>query len=277
MTHITLSALYFYPVKSCAGIAAKCWEVHSKGLRYDRQWMLIDTDNRFLSQRKLPRMALIQPHIGEDALTLTAPGMVPLQLPLELSSGETVSTLIWNDECPALLAGKEADDWCSEFLGTPCRLVCQPENALRAVDPAYGRAGDKVYFSDGYPFLIVSENSLAALNRAMHLDLAMARFRPNLVVAGCDAYAEDKWRRIAVGKINFRLPKPCSRCAVPTIDPQTGVASGGEPLVTLQRTRKLGNKVYFGQNALHDSCGEMRVGDPVVVLESGLPQPRLDD
>jgi uncharacterized protein YcbX len=274
MSDLTLSAIYVYPVKSCAGVEVQRWDVVPKGLRYDRQWMIIDAENRFLSQRKLPRMALIKPEIGANSLILHAPGMPPLVLPLELSEGETVNTLIWNDECKAVLAGQEADRWLSDFLRIDCRLVCQPETTVRAVDPAYGQAGDKVFFSDGFPFLIISENSLAALNRAMHLDLPMARFRPNLVVAGCDAYAEDYWRRISIGAIDFRLPKPCSRCSVPTIDPETAV-TGNEPLITLNRLRKYNNKVYFGQNALHDQCGILQVGDHVEIRETGPAQPLL--
>lgn len=274
MSDLTLSAIYVYPIKSCAGIAVSQWEAVAKGLRYDRQWMLIDGENRFLSQRKLSRMALIKPEIGADRLKLTAPGMPPLVLPLELSDSETVSVLIWNDECKAVLAGKEADQWFGDFLQIDCRLVCQPEETLRAVDPAYGRVGDKVFFSDGFPFLLVSENSLVSLNREMRLDLPMTRFRPNLVISGCDAYAEDYWRRITIGAIDFRLPKPCSRCAVPAIDPETAM-SGKEPLITLNRLRKLGNKVYFGQNALQDQCGLLRVGDRVQINETGLAQPSL--
>ncbi|MGR8935964.1 MAG: MOSC domain-containing protein [Gammaproteobacteria bacterium] len=274
MSELQLSAIYIYPVKSCAGIAVRQWEVVAKGLRYDRQWMLIDAENRFLSQRKLPRMALIKPEINVDNMILRAPGMPPLILPPELSDGGTVETHIWGDVCKAVLAGKEADQWGSDFLHSDCRLVCQPEESVRAVDPAYGRLEDNVFFSDGFPFLIISESSLAALNRAMHLELPMARFRPNLVVSGCEAYAEDYWRRIAIGAIDFRLPKPCSRCAVPTIDPDTA-ETGKEPLATLNRLRKLDNKVYFGQNALHDQCGVLRVGDRVEIRETGPAQPLL--
>lgn len=274
MPDITLSAIYVYPVKSCAGIAVRQWDVVPKGLRYDRQWMVIDAENRFLSQRKLPRMALIKPEIGANNLSLTAPDMPPLILPLELFEGETVTTCIWSDECKAVLAGQEADRWLSDFLQIDCRLVCQPEETVRAVDREYGHESDKVFFSDGFPFLIISENSLAALNEAMHLELPMTRFRPNLVVSGCDAYAEDYWRRIAIDAIDFRLPKPCSRCAVPTIDPETAEI-GKEPLVTLSRLRKLGNKVYFGQNALHDQCGTLQVGDRVEIRETGVAQPLL--
>jgi uncharacterized protein YcbX len=145
---------------------------------------------------------------------------------------------------------------------------------IRPVDPDYGRDTDTVAFSDGFPFLIISENSLVLLNRDMQLNLPMTRFRPNLVISGCPGYAEDSWREISIGAIAFRLPKPCSRCSVPNIDPDTA-KTGKEPLATLNRIRKWQNKVYFGQNALHNQCGTLAVGDTVLVKVVGAKQPPI--
>jgi uncharacterized protein len=159
-------------------------------------------------------------------------------------------------------------------LKTNCRLVYQPDDLIRAVDPDYALPADKVSFADGFPFLILSNASLIALNQAMQLNFSIERFRPNLVISGCDSYAEDSWRKISIGAVDFRLPKPCSRCSVPAIDPQT--AKGGkEPLTTLNRLRKWQNKIYFGQNALHDNCGVLTVGDAVTIKQTGEPQPPL--
>ena len=160
------------------------------------------------------------------------------------------------------------------FFGLDCRLVYQPDAAIRPVNPDFAKPEDQTALSDGFPFLIISENSLASLNKAMQLDLAMTRFRPNLVISGCSSYAEDTWREISIGDISFRLPKPCSRCAVPTIDPNTG-ETGKEPLSTLNRLRKWENKVYFGQNALHDSFGALAIGDKVQIRLIGSAQPPL--
>lgn len=274
MTHFTLSDIYIYPVKSLAGISVRHWPVTKTGLLHDRKWMLIDKDRQFLSQRKLPRMALIKTALAENDLVLSAPGMENLILPLTPEGGEIIDSTIWRDQCDARSVSPKADQWLSRFLNIDCRLVYQPDDEIRRVDPNYAQTTDQVSFADGFPFLIISENSLASLNREMGLDFPITRFRPNLVIAGCPAYAEDSWREIRIGAIDFRLPKPCSRCSVPTIDPETA-QTGKEPLITLNRVRKWQNKVYFGQNALHDQCGVLTVGDIVQVKSTGPSQPPI--
>lgn len=274
MTPITLTQIHIYPVKSLTGIQVNSWPVTEKGLLFDRRWMLVDSNQQFLSQRRLPRMTLIKTELTENHLILSAPDMGELQLPLQPSGGEIINSTIWHDQCPALSVSEEADQWLRDFLGVDCRLVYQPDDLIRPVNPDYAKTSDQVSFADGFPFLIISEQSLAALNQEMQLDLQMIRFRPNLVVAGCDSYAEDYWREISVGEIDFRLTKPCARCPVPTIDPSTG-EYGKEPLTTLNRTRKWQNKVYFGQNALHDQCGNLSVGDSVQIKFTGTKQPPI--
>jgi uncharacterized protein len=274
MTDILLSDIYIYPVKSLAGIRVSSWPVVETGVKYDRKWMLIDADRQFLSQRRLPKMALIKTVLTENTLILSALGMDALSLPLEPMPGDIINSTIWHDQVDTIAVSVEADEWFSRFLNVECRLVYQPDAVIRPVNPDFANPEDQTALSDGFPFLLVSENSLAALNQAMQLDLAMARFRPNLVVSGCDAYAEDFWRQITIGNIGFRLPKPCSRCSVPTIDPVTG-KTGKEPLTTLNRLRKWQNKVYFGQNALHDGLGVLSVGDSVQINLTGTQQPPL--
>ncbi len=270
-----LSEIIIYPIKSLAGISVKHWQINEKGLLYDRKWMLIDENNKFLSQRRLPEMALITTAMVNNTLVLSAPSMEDITLSLNNSNdGEEVITEIWRDQCPARCVSTAMDQWFSQCLKTPCRLVYQPEMVTRPVDPRYAKATDKVYFSDGFPFLIISEASLKSLNEAMRLELTMARFRPNLVIANCDAYAEDTWRKISVGEINFRLPKPCSRCSVPAINPISAEITK-EPLTTLSRLRKWQHKVYFGQNALHDETGVLILGDSLVINEMGKAQPPL--
>lgn len=275
MEAYTLSDIYIYPVKSLAGIRVDRWPVDANGLRHDRKWMLIDQNNRFLSQRKLPKMALIQTRLTENELILTTPAGQQLSLPLQPGAGEPLEVEIWHDRCQARSISIEADQWFSDFLQCDCRLVYHPDDSLRRVDPNYANPSDQTAFSDGFPFLIVSDASLQLLNDAMQLNLSMLRFRPNLVVSGCGEYAEDSWREIRIGNIDFRLPKPCSRCSVPAIDPETAL-SDKEPLVTLNRLRKWRNNVYFGQNALHDGLGELAVGDSVQILKTGPKQPPLD-
>lgn len=274
MTSLFLSSITVYPVKSLAGINVTQWAVTKTGLQFDRKWMLVDTAGQFLSQRKLPAMALINTALTDDHLILSAPNMTNLQLPLKPAAGDMITSTVWHDQCEALSVSTVADRWLSTVLNVDCRLVYQPEDSIRTVDQDYATPSDQVSFADGFPFLIIAENSLTALNREMSLQLSMSRFRPNLVISGCAEYAEDSWRDISIGAINFRLPKPCSRCSVPSIDPDTALISK-EPLSTLNRLRKWQNKVYFGQNALHDQCGVLTVGDKVCINTTGAKQPPI--
>lgn len=274
MPEISLTGIYIYPVKSLAGIKLDHWQVDDKGLLYDRKWMLIDQNHRFLSQRQLPQMTLIQTSLSEEHLIFNAPDMDTLSIPLETNYGTTLEASIWQDSCPAKTVCPDVDQWFSQFLKIECQLVYQEAHTIRPVDPKYANANDKVAFADGFPFLIISEASLASLNEAMQLNLSMLRFRPNLVISGCDSYAEDSWREINIADINFRLPKPCSRCNIPNIDPDTA-DSGKEPLKTLNQLRKWNNQVFFGQNALHDKAGLLSVGDKVNIIGTGTRQPPL--
>ncbi|MGR9052596.1 MAG: MOSC domain-containing protein [Gammaproteobacteria bacterium] len=269
-----LKEIHIYPVKSLAGIKVDRWPVIETGLQYDRQWMLVDENRQFLSQRRLPRMALIKTELTDTQLVLSAPYMQELALPLHVHSDDEFEVAIWQDRCPAYSVSNSADQWFSDYLNFKCRLVYQPTSVIRSVDPKYGRSSDRTAFSDGFPFLLISENSLRELNRQMGMNYPMIRFRPNLVIAGCPGYAEDAWRNIRIGEIDFRLPKPCSRCTITTIDPATG-ETGKEPLQTLSHTRKWQQKVYFGQNALHDNSGHLSIGDPLQVYSTGLNQPPL--
>lgn len=269
-----LSQICVYPVKSLAGFPVTQWPVDRTGLRYDRKWMLVDNAGKFLSQRRLPAMALVRTGIAGGRLVVSAPGFPDLELDLDEAAGEELPIEIWADSYPAPTVDVRADDWFSQVLQFPCRLVYHSDQQMRQVDPDYALAGDETAFSDGFPFLLVSQASLLSLNAAMGLELTMARFRPNLVAADCGSYAEDVWRRIEINGIGFRLPKPCSRCGVTTVDPETAL-SGKEPLATLAKLRLWRQKVYFGQNALHDAQGVLSVGSPILIRETGPAQPPL--
>jgi uncharacterized protein YcbX len=236
--------------------------------------MLVDERGEFLSQRRIPKMALINTVISGDNLNISIPGQPDSFVPLNSHGGDDIEVKIWEDQCLAKTTSQTVDNRLSQFLDMPCRLVYHAENRVRKVDPDYAKPSDETAFSDGFPFLIVSASSLVSLNQAMSENFDMRRFRPNLVISDCHSYAEDGWRKIRIGSLGFRLPKPCSRCAIPTIDPDTAV-SGKEPLTTLARLRRWQKKVYFGQNALHDGVGELTVGDEVVIVEQGELQPFL--
>ncbi len=274
MSKPVLSEIYIYPVKSLAGINVSNWPVNEKGLLHDRKWMLIDSNKQFLSQRRIPEMALIKTALTNKQLILSTDTSGNLSIPLYPEGGKEVISTIWHDQCPAKTVSNEADQWFSDFLGIQCQLVYQADETIRPVDPAYANSTDKVNFSDGFPFLIISQASINDLNQAMDSAISIQRFRPNLVIANCDSYAEDQWREITINQISFRLPKPCSRCSVPTIDLETA-QTGKEPLATLNRLRKWDKQVYFGQNALHDKTGKLIAGSNVEINVTGPKQPPL--
>jgi uncharacterized protein len=259
-----LSGLYVYPIKSCGGIPLENAELDATGIRHDRRWMLVDGRGEFVSQRTVPRMALISVRISDDHLLVAAPGMPDLEIPLMEEPKDTVDVEVWGDRVRGLPVGGDADRWFGEFLGGRFRLVRKPEDDVRPVDSLYAADGDQVSFADGFPFLLISEASLEDLNGRLQVPLPMNRFRPNLVVRDCGAYAEDGWGEVRIGDATFRVAEPCPRCAITTTDQESG-ERGKEPLRTLAAYRKSGDGVMFGRNLIHSSLGTVRVGDPVEV------------
>ena len=264
---LTLAGIIVYPVKSAAGLTLLEWEVDQFGLRYDRRWMVVDQTGEFLSQRSHPRLALVSTGILNGTLRLEAPGMPALEIPLDPQPTVHTTVQVWNDRCGATWTGERPARWFSDFLGTACSLVHMPEETLRPADQTYAPDGTRVSFADAFPFLIISEASLADLNRRLAEPVPMNRFRPNLVIAGAEPYAEDGWDRLEINGIRLRVVKPCSRCVITTTDQVTAERSK-EPLRTLGRYRKRWGKVMFGQNAVHETVGRLRVGDRVLSSDS---------
>ncbi len=270
---VTISGLYIYPIKSAAGIALPAAAVEAKGFQYDRRWMLVDAEGKFISQRTHPRLALASVTIGSGELVVTAPDYGRQTVPLQPPSAALVPVEVWGDRCEAVPMASSVSDWFSTLLGTPCRLVYMPEESDRPVDhgqaalpdESFGAAVPQVSFADAYPFLLISEASLADLNRRLGSPLPMNRFRPNLVVQGCDAFAEDGWSRIRVGTTTFRVAKPCARCTITTVDQSTG-QRGVEPLQTLATFRRWDGKIWFGQNLIQENLGTVSVGNTVEIL-----------
>ena len=261
-----LSALYLYPIKSLAGIAVRQAELTARGLRHDRRWMLVRPDGTFITARRYPQLVLLQPSLRGDDLLIThrQRDLLPLEVPGEPETDETMMVEVWGDRVRAQLVSPLVDAWFSEQLGTACHLVYMPESTRRRVDGRYARQGEVVSFADGYPYLIIGESSLADLNARLDRPVDMRRFRPNLVVAGGAPYAEDHWQRFRVGAVEFAAVKPCARCVLTTVDPDTG-QPGKEPLATLASYRSRRNKVLFGMNLLAPEHGTLRVGDPIAV------------
>ncbi|MEZ4673604.1 MAG: MOSC N-terminal beta barrel domain-containing protein [Caldilineaceae bacterium] len=248
---ITVAGLYIYPIKSCRGHAVERAVVTARGLQDDRLLMITDMDGYFLTQREYPRMALISPTLGEELLTLRAPGMTPLDLSIR-TTGPTGQTVIWRDNCQAIDQGEAVAAWLSTYLDANVRLVRMSDDFQRPVDPHYAlRSTDQTSFADGYPVLLTSEESLADLNERLAVPLPMNRFRPNIVVRGSDPFAEDQWHQIGIGAVTFDLVKPCARCKITTIDQEAGTVAGPEPLATFATFRRTDDgKVLFGQNMI---------------------------
>ena len=265
---LTLSGITVYPIKSARGIPLEEWEVDRFGLRYDRRWMVVDQSGEFLSQRNHPRLALVATGILDGSLLLEAPGMAPLEIPLDPRPTVHTSVRVWRDRCGATWMGERPARWFSDFLGLPCNLVHMADDTVRPADRAYAPEGTRVSFADAYPFLVTSEASLADLNRRLAEPLPMNRFRPNLVIAGSEPYAEDGWDRLEINAVRLRVVKPCDRCVITTTD-QATAERGKEPLRTLGQYRKIGGQVMFGQNAVHETLGLLRVGDSVVATPRG--------
>lgn len=274
MGQAELQSIHIHPVKAFRGISPREAEVEPWGLAGDRRWMLIDRGGKVVTQRRQPRLALAAAGFPPGGgVLLSAPGMEPLAVPVPRPVG-TVPVEMLRDKVEAVLAEDDAAHaWCSAYLGTDVRLVHMDDPATRRpVDPEYALPGETVSFADGYPLLLTTASSLDALNSLVaqgeHADegpLPMNRFRPNVVVSGTDAWAEDDWSRVAIGEVAFRVAKACGRCVVTATDQGTA-GRGREPLHTLGKHRRLGGALVFGQNLVPLSRGTIRVGDPVSVL-----------
>ncbi|XP_020223041.1 mitochondrial amidoxime-reducing component 1 isoform X1 [Cajanus cajan] len=290
-----VSGLFIYPIKSCRGISLSHVPLTPAGLRWDRQWVVVNSQGRACTQRVDPKLALVEVQLPTDALledyqpthdcymVLKAPGMQPLKICLSKQHEVTDAVTVWEWTGSALDEGAEASRWFSDYLGKPCQLVrFNTASEVRQVDPDYVGSKHHTYFSDGYRFLLLSKESLDALNELLKEPMLINRFRPNILVEGCDPYSEDLWTEIKISSFSFLGVKLCSRCKVPTINQETGIA-GSEPSETLMKTRsgkvirpnaKNKNKVYFGQNmvwnrmesSVKGSGNIIKVGDPVYVL-----------
>lgn len=267
-----LAELNIYPVKSLRGHPVAACLVERPGLENDRRFMIVDPAGRFVTQREYARMALITPSSQADTLALSAPGMEEISLEVK-RSGKHMNVEIWSS--PAVDSIDQGDmpaAWLSDFLKMPVRLVRMADHFQRTLDPKYAlQADDHVSFADGYPILIVSQESLDDLNSRMSQPVPMNRFRPNLVVQGVAphapaGFAEDGWKRIRIGQVEMALVKPCARCNVPAINQDTAEI-GREPNTTLATFRKRDGKVFFGVNVIPITTGKLQIGDSLEILE----------
>lgn len=264
----TLSALNVYPVKGLKGIALAEARCTPRGLEHDRRWMVVDEQGEFLSQREHPRMATVWTDLDPGVLSLSAPDRDAVVVPIDPDAPATMRVRVWDSVVDAAPVQGEAHEWLSDYLGMACRLVYMPESSRRHSNPIHAGEGREVGFADGYAYLLAGEASLADLNGRLaakgHPALPMNRFRANLVVAGADPFAEDRWGEIRIGEAVFRTAKPCGRCQVTTTDQSTGEVRGPEPLATLATYRESAQfGVMFGMNLVTVRPGRVKLGDAV--------------
>jgi uncharacterized protein YcbX len=276
---VHLASIHVYPVKGCRGVDLDSSPVEPCGLAGDRRWLIVDSGSRFLSQRGEPPLARVTVSRDPGGISVASDGHPPLRVTAPGPAAEMLKVTVWSSTVLAAAAGPEADAWFSAYLGQPARLAYLDDPTRRAVNPQFAADGDVVSFADGFPLLLTSTGSLARLGQWLAAEgeqpVPMNRFRPNVVAAGADPWAEDHWRRIRIGNVTFRVAKPCGRCLVTTTDQATG-ERGPQPLAMLGRRRRSGKLLVFGQNLIPDSPGLLRAGDPVEVIDHialSLPAP----
>ena len=260
-----LSRIRIYPIKACAGTDIQEAHIDRRGLRYDRRWMLVNEQGRDLHQFDYPRLASIVVSLADDSLCVQAPGMAPLHVPMQPEQSTPLVAQWHQGSAETLPVSRLADEWFQEFLHVRCQLVFLPENAQHPVEPGYEIDHDLAAFTS-FHYHLLGEGSLEDLNQRLETPVPLERFRPNLVIAGVPAFAEDSWRTIQINQQLFHVVKPCDRCAITTVDPVRGVMTGKEPLATLARYRTFDKKVLFGQYLLSREPGMLHVGDAVQVL-----------
>ena len=262
--NISVGGLYVYPIKSCAGVALDEALLVETGLEFDRAWMVVDETGRFVSQRELPRMALIQPRLRDSDMVLRAPGMLALHIAYDTVEGPATAT-VWDDTVKAYDMGDLAAQWFSDFLGRKLRLVrFDPEQKRLSSRQWTGEVEAENQFADSFPLLVISQAALDALNEKLRArgsePVTMARFRPNLVIASLDdtlaAHGEDYLDELSIlteqGEVQLRVVKPCVRCSIPNVDPATG-ETGNEPgdtIATYRADARMGGGITFGMNAV---------------------------
>ena len=277
-----VSEIFIYPVKSLGGIQLEHSLIQKRGLQFDRRFMLVDENGGFLTQRDFPQMAAIDIKLKENNFAASANNFGNLTFPKEISEGEKIDVRVWQSVCSAIVADEKINKWFSEVLQLNCKLVFMPDETEREINQKFNSGNDFVSFADGYPVLLIGENSLENLNEKLETKLPMNRFRPNIVIENAEAFAEDKWKKIRGGETVFRSTKPCARCVVTTTDQETGEIAGKEPLKTLAKFRlakdifpenyeSFGldkNAVLFGQNLVAENYGKMiKIGDEVEILD----------
>ncbi len=265
---INVSQLFYYPVKSLPGINAQNMKVNSWGPHHDRRLMLVDGEGRMITQRQCRLMALIKVRDLGDSLQLEFRGLsISIAWPNFNKEVNRKIVSVWNDEIEAQIIPGSINTWLSDVLQRPVQLVYMSENTHRQVDLKYAPEVVRTSFSDGFPFLLISMASIAFLQKKLPFDLDVRRFRPNIVVDGCEAFAEDSWSQIRIGEIEFQLVKPCARCVMPSINMETAQIQK-EVMQVMNDHRKREGDVFMGKNMVHTGEGELQLGQIIEVVKT---------
>jgi len=260
-----VKSLHIYPIKSLQGINLTSAKLVEYGFQYDRQWMLVDADNQFITQRTLPLMATLSTKIEHNLLVVyTQKSQIKIDLNKDLSPD--IEVTVWNDTVQACTESDEINHWFSQQLGIPCQLVKLAKDNLRQVDTVFAHNNESVGFADAFPLLVVSQSSIELLNSKLDNPIDMNRFRPNIVIAGLTPHEEDKLSSLIINGIEIKLVKPCDRCTVPSVDQKTG-EKRGDVLRALIKYRQFNKNIYFGMNGLQQSIGTISVDQIVQVID----------
>lgn len=262
-----VSHLFVYPVKSLGGFELSTATLTDRGFQYDRRWMVVDDQDKFLTQREYPVMSLLQTAIEDEQLVIFHKENTAdrLALPLQPPVAKTFVVKVFDDDSEVQYVNTAANEWLSRQLNTACRLVYMPESSRRKVDLRYAKGEEITSLSDGYPLLILGQASLDDLNNRLDQPLPINRFRPNIVFTGGSPFDEDTMEHFIINGINLYGVKLCARCMITTIN-QSTADKGKEPLKALSAYRLLNKNIYFGQNVLFDKEGIIRVGDELRVV-----------
>ena len=259
-----LTDIYIYPIKSVKAISQPAALVEEQGLSFDRRYMLIDPQGKFITGRTHPQLTQVEVQFSQQQLLLTAPKMEQLVIEPKQFSADMVTSEIWSDKVNAQHCHQDYDNWFSEYLQQACQLVFFSENSQRCVK----KRQTPVAFADGYPLLLINQASVDLLNTKLETAVTPLHFRPNIVIKGDLPFIEDSWKRIKIGEVEFEVSKPCSRCLFTNVDPITGIAQQNEPLATLATFRHHEGDIDFGQNLIPLNKGMIRTGDELQVLET---------
>jgi len=271
---LQLGQLWHYPLKSAQGISLPSAIVYAHGLEQDRRWLLVDRQGQMLTQRQQQRLGGLQVETAATTLVLTWAGQ---SVTAQALCDQLETVQVWADRMPAHPVADSVNQQLSAWLGQAVRLMYCPDQATRQVDPVYAGVGQHTAFSDGFPLLLLTQASLDALSLAWGQPIDVRRFRPNLVIAGdCAAFAEDRWLSLRIGDLLFEVVKPCSRCVIPSLDPDTQQPTQGFARFLATQRRQADGKIYLGQNVvlrkaahvtdLRHALGRLQVGDQVEII-----------